>query len=52
MGIPEATFYRWNQLYGGFKPSEVKKLRRLEKRIRGCVKWSPVSLPADPSRHR
>ena len=30
MGIPEATFYRWKQLYGGLIPSEVKKLRQLE----------------------
>ena len=30
MGIAEATFYRWKQLYGGLMPSEVKKLRQLE----------------------
>ena len=30
MGISEATFYRWKQLYGGLIPSEVKKLRQLE----------------------
>jgi putative transposase len=30
MGIAEATFYRWIQLYGGLTPSEVKKLRQLE----------------------
>jgi putative transposase len=30
MGIAEATFYRWKQLYGGLMPSEVKKLRELE----------------------
>jgi putative transposase len=30
MGIAEATFYRWKQLYGGLMPSEVKKLRHLE----------------------
>ena len=30
MGISEATFYRWKQLYGGLMPSEVKKLRQLE----------------------
>jgi putative transposase len=30
MGIAEATFYRWKQLYGGLMPSEMKKLRQLE----------------------
>jgi putative transposase len=30
MGISEATFYRWKQLYGGLLPSEVKKLRQLD----------------------
>ena len=30
MGIAEATFYRWKQLYGGLMPSEVKKLSQLE----------------------
>ena len=30
MGIAEATFYRWKQLYGGLMPSEVKQLRPLE----------------------
>ena len=30
MGIAEATFYRWKQLYGGLRASEVKKLRQLE----------------------
>jgi putative transposase len=30
MGIAEATFYRWKQLYGGLMPSEVRKLRQLE----------------------
>jgi len=30
MGISEATFYRWKQLYGGLLPSELKKLRQVE----------------------
>jgi putative transposase len=30
MGISEATFYRWKQLYGGLLPSEVKRLRQVE----------------------
>jgi putative transposase len=39
MGISEATFYRWKQLYGGLMPSEVKKLRQLEEngRLRKVV---------------
>lgn len=27
MGISEATFCRWKQLYGGMGPSELRKLR-------------------------
>ena len=27
MGIAEATFYRWKQLYGGLLPSELRKPR-------------------------
>jgi putative transposase len=34
MGIEEATFYRWKQLYGGLMPSEVRKLRHLEEENR------------------
>jgi putative transposase len=30
MGISEATFYRWKQLYGWLLPSEVKRLRQVE----------------------
>jgi putative transposase len=30
MGVSEATFYRWKQLYGGLGPSEVRKMRQLE----------------------
>lgn len=30
MGISEATFYRWKQIYGGMGPSELRKLRQLE----------------------
>lgn len=31
MGISEATFYRWKQLYGGMGPSELRKLRQNQK---------------------
>ena len=30
MGISEATFYRWKQIYGGMGPSELRKMRQLE----------------------
>lgn len=30
MGISEATFYRWKQLYGGLGPSELRKTLQLE----------------------
>ena len=26
MGISQATFFRWKQVYGGLMPSEVKRL--------------------------
>jgi transposase len=42
MGISEATFYRWKQLYGGLMPSEVKKLRQLELRIPGAAAQTRV----------
>lgn len=30
MGVSEATYYRWKQLYGGLGPSELRKMRQLE----------------------
>ncbi len=30
MGISEATFYRWKQIYGGMGQSELRKMRQLE----------------------
>lgn len=30
IGISEATYYRWKQLYGGLGPSELRKMRQLE----------------------
>ena len=50
-GHLEATFDRWKQLYGGLMPSEVKKLRHLERPARpsqsvnisrGWIKFSPI----------
>ena len=32
MGVSEATFYRWKQIYGGLWPSELRKMRQLEKK--------------------
>src|SRR5262245_53066787 len=60
IGISEATFYRWKQLYGGLMPSEVKKLRQLDventrlRRVvadltltkRCCRRWSAASYDA------
>jgi putative transposase len=37
MGISEATFYRWKQLYGGLMPSEVRICGSLRWRIRRCA---------------
>jgi putative transposase len=31
MGISEQDFYRWKKKFGGLMPSEVGKLRQLEK---------------------
>lgn len=30
MGVSEATYYRWKQLYGGLGPSELRKMPQLE----------------------
>lgn len=30
MGLSEATYYRWKQLYGGLGPSDLRKMRQLE----------------------
>jgi putative transposase len=30
MGVSEATYYRWKQLYGGLGPSELRKMRQFE----------------------
>jgi len=30
-GITEATYYRWRKEYGGMKPNNMKKLKKLEK---------------------
>lgn len=30
-GISEATFYAWRKRYGGLAPSELKRLKALEK---------------------
>lgn len=31
MGISDATFYNWKKKYGGLGPSEVRRLKQLEK---------------------
>jgi len=31
VGISEATYYNWRKKYGGLMPSEMKRLRQLEK---------------------
>ena len=30
-GISEQTYYRWREKYGGLDPSEVKRMKELEK---------------------
>jgi putative transposase len=30
MGISQATFFRWKEVYGGLMPSEVRKLKQLQ----------------------
>ena len=34
MGISEMTFYRWKRKYGGFRVSELRRLRQLEEENR------------------
>jgi len=52
MGISEATFYRWKQLYGGLLPSGVKKLRQLEEedaRLRKVVERDSAARRCRPA---
>jgi putative transposase len=37
-GISEASFYNWRKKYGGLMPSEMKRLRQLERRTSGLKK--------------
>jgi len=30
LGVSQATFFRWEKVYGGLMPSEVRKLTHLE----------------------
>ncbi len=30
IGVPDATFYRWCQEYGGLKVDQVKRMKELE----------------------
>ncbi len=32
-GISQQTFYRWKKLHGGLMPSEMKRLKELERQI-------------------
>jgi putative transposase len=38
MGVSQATFFRWKQLYGGLGPSELRRLRQLEEENRKLKK--------------
>ena len=40
LGISEQTFYRWKKKFGEMVPSEIKKMKQLEKenrRLKGLV---------------
>lgn len=40
MGVSEATYYRWKQLYGGLGPSELRKMRHSRMRTKSSSGWS------------
>jgi putative transposase len=42
IGVSEVTYYRWRQEYGGLKADQVKRLKELETRTRGCAGRSPT----------
>jgi putative transposase len=50
-GISEATYYNWRKKYGGLLPSEMKRLRQLERAASLHHRRSPGELPApaDPA---
>ena len=44
MGVSQATFFRWKQLYGGLGPSELRRLRQLEEENRKLKKLLAESM--------
>lgn len=42
MGISEATFYVWKKRYGGVGPSELRRLRLLEKKTASSSRSWPI----------
>jgi len=40
IGVTEVTYYRWRQEYSGLKSDQVKRLKDLEPRMRGCARQS------------
>jgi putative transposase len=37
MGMPEATFFRWKQRYGGLGPSELRQLQEENTKLKRLV---------------
>jgi putative transposase len=38
IGVTEPTYYRWRTEFGGLKLDQVKRLKELERRTRGCAR--------------
>ncbi len=42
LGVTEATFYNWKAKLGGLEISNVKKMKSLEKRMLGLIKYTLI----------
>lgn len=45
LGVPETTYYRWQQHFGGLKADDLKRLKELEKenlRLKKAVAEVPL----------
>jgi putative transposase len=46
IGVSEATYYRWKQLYGGPGPSELRKMRQLDEENQNLKRTSETGPPS------
>lgn len=52
IGISDATFYNWRKKYDGLRPSELRRLKQLEKENAKLKRLVAVNLPRFGGRQR